>query len=402
MSEKEKACLEVLIEAGCSEEWARGFLSLWKEGKVCEAMRILTERRRELLEKLHTDQRQLDCLDYFIYQMKKKKLEICSEEGKTEMERYIAPLNPKVERTHVRYKNRFGITLAGDLYVAKDMDRAAKHPALVIGAPYGGVKEQGPCVYAGELARRGFVALTFDPSFGGESGGEPRHTSSPEIFSEDFSAGVDFLGTLPYVDRNKMAALGICGSGGFAISAAQMDKRIRAVVTASMYDISRVQARGWEDSMTESERDAALDALAEQRWRDVEAGTPEYIPTFPETPYDEVPADITGVNREWFTFYATKRGHHPRARGNFTTTSSMAFMNYPLTAHIAEISPRPILFLIGDHAHSKWFSEYAYREAKEPKELYVVPDAIHIDLYDDTSKIPFDKIETFLREALDA
>ena len=147
---------------------------------------------------------------------------------------------------------------------------------------------------------------------------------------------------------------------------------------------------------------AALDALAEQRWRDVEAGTPEYIPTFPETPYDEVPADITGVNREWFTFYATKRGHHPRARGNFTTTSSMAFMNYPLTAHIAEISPRPILFLIGDHAHSKWFSEYAYREAKEPKELYVVPDAIHIDLYDDTSKIPFDKIETFLREALDA
>ena len=184
MSEKEKACLEVLIEAGCSEEWARGFLSLWKEGKVCEAMRILTERRRELLEKLHTDQRQLDCLDYFIYQMKKKKLEICSEEGKTEMERYIAPLNPKVERTHVRYKNRFGITLAGDLYVAKDMDRAAKHPALVIGAPYGGVKEQGPCVYAGELARRGFVALTFDPSFGGESGGEPRHTSSPEIFPQ--------------------------------------------------------------------------------------------------------------------------------------------------------------------------------------------------------------------------
>lgn len=166
------------------------------------------------------------------------------------MERYIAPLDPRVERTHVRYRNRFGILLAGDLYTAKDMDRTARHAAIVIGAPYGGVKEQGPCVYAGELAARGFVALTFDPSFGGESGGEPRHTSSPEIFSEDFSAGVDFLGTLPYVDRTQISALGICGSGGFAISAAQTDRRIRAVVTASMYDISRVQARGWEDSMT--------------------------------------------------------------------------------------------------------------------------------------------------------
>lgn len=315
------------------------------------------------------------------------------------MERYIAPLDPRVERTHVRYRNRFGILLAGDLYTAKDMDRTARHAAIVIGAPYGGVKEQGPCVYAGELAARGFVALTFDPSFGGESGGEPRHTSSPEIFSEDFSAGVDFLGTLPYVDRTQISALGICGSGGFAISAAQTDRRIRAVVTASMYDISRVQARGWEDSMTPEERGAVLDALAAQRWRDVDAGAPEYVPAFPEVPYDEVPAEITGVDREWFTFYATRRGHHPRARGNFTVTSSMAFMNYPLASHIDEISPRPILFLIGENAHSKWFSEYAYREAKQPKELYVVPGAIHIDLYDDVSKIPFDKIEAFLRAA---
>lgn len=317
------------------------------------------------------------------------------------MEGYIASLPDSVERTHVRYKNRFGITLAGDLYKSKKTDASRQYPAVVIGAPYGGVKEQGPCVYAGEIARRGFIALTFDPSFNGESEGEPRHTSSPEIFTEDFSAGVDFLGTLPYVDRNKISALGICGSGGFAISAAQMDRRIKAVVTASMYDISRVQANGWEDSMTPEARGAALDALAARRWRDVDEGKPEYVPTFPETPFDEVPDEITGVNREWFAFYATKRGFHPRARGNFTTTSSMAFMNYPLAAHIGEISPRPVLFIVGENAHSKWFSEYAYREANEPKELLVVPDAIHIDLYDDTRKIPFDRIESFLRDAVD-
>lgn len=312
------------------------------------------------------------------------------------MEGYIAKLPAGVNREHVRYRNRFGIVLAGDLYTPAQMEEK-KYPAVVIGAPYGGVKEQGSCVYAGELARRGFVALTFDPSFNGESEGEPRHTSSPEIFTEDFSAGVDFLGTRPFVDRDRIAALGICGSGGFAISAAQTDRRIRAVITASMYDISRVQARGWEDGMTQEERSAALDALAARRWKDVDMGAPEYIPTFPEVPLDKVPAEIQGVDREWFTFYATKRGHHPRARGNFTTTSSMAFMNYPLAAHIAEISPRPILFLVGENAHSKWFSEYAFREANEPKELYVVPDAIHIDLYDDTGKIPFDKIEAFLR-----
>ena len=312
---------------------------------------------------------------------------------------YIAPLDERVERVHVRYFNRFGIAIAGDLYYEKGAEQGKKRAAVVIGAPYGGVKEQGPCVYAGELAARGFVALTFDPSFNGESGGEPRHTSSPEIFTEDFSAGVDFLGTLPFVDRNKIAALGICGSGGFAISAAQTDRRIKAVITASMYDISRVQARGWEDSMTPAERSAALDALAERRWKDVDEGKPEYVPTFPETPLGEVPAEITGTDREWFTFYATKRGHHPNARGNFTTVSSMAFMNYPLASHIAEISPRPLLFLVGENAHSKWFSEYAYREANEPKELYSVPGAIHIDLYDDTSKIPFDKIESFLRGA---
>ena len=317
-----------------------------------------------------------------------------------EQEYYIAVLPEGVERTHVKYSNRFGIELAGDLYTSKALDKTSRHAAVVVGAPYGGVKEQGPCVWAGELARRGFVVLTFDPSFNGQSGGTPRHTSSPEIFTEDFSAGVDFLGTLPYVDRQKIAAAGICGSGGFAISAAQCDLRIKAVITASMYDISRVQARGWEDSMTAEERHSTLEALAQRRWKDVDEGAPEYIPTFPEQPYAEVPAEITGVNREWFTFYATKRGHHPRARGNFTTTSSMGFMNYPLASHIAEISPRPILFIVGEDAHSKWFSEYAYREAAEPKELYSVPGAIHIDLYDDTTKIPFDKIEDFLNKWL--
>jgi Hydrolases of the alpha/beta superfamily len=309
---------------------------------------------------------------------------------------YIFDLNEKVERKHVSYTNRYGLKIAGDLYTAKDIDLSKKHPALIVGAPYGGVKEQGPGVYANELSQRGFIVLTFDTSFMGDSEGEPRRVSSPEIFSENFNAGVDYLGLQNFVDREKIGVIGICGSGGFALSAAQMDTRIKAVATTSMYDMS-VAGRG---SMDKEMIQKAKEKLSMQRWIDAENGYPEYIPFFPEQPLDEVPAELEEPTAEWFRFYALKRGHHPNARGGFTSTSDLAFLNYKLLDYIDEISPRPILFIVGDRAHSKFFSENAYSAASEPKELYVVEDAEHIDLYDKIDRIPFDKLENFFKSNL--
>lgn len=308
---------------------------------------------------------------------------------------YIFDLAEGVSRTPVTYTNRYGIELAADLYTAQDLDESQQYPALVIGPPYGGVKEQGPGVYANQLAQRGFVVLAFDPSYNGESGGEPRHLSSPEIFSEDFSAGVDYLGNLPYVDREQIGAIGICGSGGFALSAAAMDTRIQAVATAAMYDISSMG-----NSMDNDMRRNMINDLAEQRWTDFANGEPAYKRNYPaNAPLEELPAELEGVNVEWWTFYGLQRGWHPNAGGTFTNTSMLPFANYSLLNHIDSISPRPILFITGDIAHSKAFSETAYAAAAEPKELYVVPGAMHIDLYDDVSKIPFDKLESFFKEA---
>lgn len=311
-------------------------------------------------------------------------------------EYYIQKLSENVTRKHVSYRNRYGITLAGDLYTVKDLDENQKHAALIVGAPYGGVKEQGPCVYANEMAQRGFVVLTFDPSFMGESGGEPRHVSSPDIFTENFSAGVDYLGLQKFVDREKIGLIGICGSGGFALSATAMDTRIKAVATMSMYDMTVAARLGMDAEAVQKTKEQ----LAAKRWEDAENGTPEYIPFFPETPLDKVPEELEEPIAEWFRFYAVKRGHHPNALGGFTTTSNMAFMNYNILDHIDEISPRPILFVVGDRAHSKFFSETAYENAKEPRELYSVDDAEHIDLYDRTDRIPFDKLEKFFKEAM--
>lgn len=309
-------------------------------------------------------------------------------------------LSDDVTVEKVTYKNRYGIEVSAEMYTSKTLDRSKRHPAIIIGTPYGGVKEQGAGIYAMTLARRGFVTLAFDESFNGESGGEPRHVSSPDIFVEDFSAGVDFIGTRPFVDRNRIGVIGICGSGGFAVTAAQVDKRIKAVVTASMYDMSRVNHYGWEDSMSKEEYDKMLDRLGEQRWEDFENGEPQYIPSFPEEVTDSVPSGLDPISSEFWEYYAMERGHNPRARGGFTTTSNMAFINFPLMNYIETISPRPILFIIGENAHSRYFSEDAYRRAAEPKELYIVPGARHIDLYDRTDMIPFDKIESFFREYL--
>lgn len=313
------------------------------------------------------------------------------------MSHYISKLNENIERIHVRYQNRYGIAIAGDLYTRKDLDKKKTYAAVVVSAPYGGVKEQGPSVYANELAQRGFVVLTFDPCYMGESGGEPRHVSSPDLFSENISAGVDYLGLLPYIDREKIAALGICGSGGFALSAAAMDTRIRAVVTASMFDMSAAARLG----MTPEQIQERKEMLSLQRWQDAEIGEPEYIPSYGEEAVEEIPEEIQGLWREFFEFYGTKRGHHPNARGNFTTTSDLSFLNYSLTDHIDEISPRPILFCVGEQAESRFMSDMAFEKAAEPKQMLVVKDCNHIDLYDNTSKIPFDEIERFLHESLE-
>jgi uncharacterized protein len=310
---------------------------------------------------------------------------------------YTFPLSPDVTRTPVRYRNRYGIENAADLYEPAGIDRSSTHPGVVIGPPHGGVKEQGPGVYGQELARRGFVALCFDPSYNGESSGEPRHITSPELFAEDFSAGVDLLGTLGHVDRERIGVVGICGSGGFALSAASYDTRIRAVATSAMYDISRVKRLGWQDSMSAEDRHKYLVDLAAQRWLDVDAGAPRLSPVFP----DEIPADdLDPITREFFEYYVADRGHHPRSIGAFTLTSEPAHINFGPLRNLSGIAPRPILVVTGEHAHSRYFSDTVYETATGPKELVVVPGARHIDLYDRTDLIPFDRLESFFSENL--
>ncbi|MCM3724268.1 alpha/beta hydrolase [Neobacillus cucumis] len=313
------------------------------------------------------------------------------------MSNYIFELSDKVTRKSVSYTNRFGIKIAADLYLPKDFDESKKHAAVIIGAPYGGVKEQGSGIYAQNLAERGFVALTFDPSYNGYSGGEPRHLSSPDLFVEDFSAAVDYVGTRPFVDRNQIGTLGMCGSGGFAISAAQVDRRIKAVATVSMYDISRAQANGFKDSLTEEDRNAILDALAEQRYAEFEGNPPALTDRGAPIGFDD---NTDPIGREFGEFYSTPRGYHPNSITQFTVTSSLSFMNFPVLTYIKSISPRPILFIMGEQAHSRYFSEDAYELAAEPKELYIVPNAGHVDLYDKTDLIPFDKLEAFFTENL--
>jgi fermentation-respiration switch protein FrsA (DUF1100 family) len=315
----------------------------------------------------------------------------------TASDHYTFPLSDQVTRQKVSFVNRYGIRLSGDLYLPKNHGGKTL-PALAVGGPFGAVKEQSSGLYANTMAARGFVALAFDPSYTGESSGEPGNIASPDINTEDFSAAVDFLGLNPLVDRNRIGIIGICGWGGMALNATAVDKRIKAVVTTTMYDMARVMSKGYNDSVTLEQRTKALEQLSQQRWVDAEKGFPAYQP-----PYNELKGGEAQFLVDYHDYYRTPRGFHPRAvnSGNaWSITTPLSFMNMPLLTYIAEISPRPILFIHGEKAHSRYFSETAYAAAAEPKELLIIPGANHVDLYDRVDKIPFDKIASFFRDHL--
>ena len=306
-------------------------------------------------------------------------------------------IDPAISAKDVRLSNRFGIELAGHLYLPKDFDATKKYAAIAVCGPFGAVKEQASGLYAQELASRGFVAVAFDPSYTGESSGTPRYVNSPDINTEDFCAAVDFLSLLPFVDAEKVGIVGICGWGGMALNAAAIDPRIRATVASTMYDMHRVTANGYFDSADSAEaRDAMRKDLAAQRLKDAQLPAPETAGGVP----DALPEDAPQFVKDYFAYYKTKRGYHPRSlnsNAGWNKTAALSFLNTPLLAYADEIR-NAVLIIHGEKAHSRYFSETAFSKLKgENKEILIVPGASHTDLYDNFDKIPFDKIDSFFR-----
>lgn len=329
----------------------------------------------------------------------------------------IFPKSDKVEHRKVTFKNRYGITLVGDLYVPKNA--SGKLLAIAVSGPFGAVKEQSSGLYAQHLAERGFVTVAFDGSFTGESSGLPRNTASPEINTDDFVSAVDFLGSLDNVDREKIGVLGICGWGGFALNSAISDPRIKAVATSTMYDMTQVMADGYEikmepnpkvpyertSPMTTEARYKMKQDLANARW---EAAANGYALNGKEedhlTPQDKITAETPRFVREYSNFYKTKRGFHPRSVNSTTgwnTAMTPSFINMPILQRAGELKA-PALVVHGEFAHSRYFGEDAYKAlGSKNKELYIVPGASHTDLYDDVNgKIPYDKFEQFFKANL--
>lgn len=306
------------------------------------------------------------------------------------------PKSDLIAHRKVSYTNRLGISLVADLYIPKDIDRSKRHPAVIVGHPFGGVKEQTSGLYAQTMAERGFVTLAHDASYGGESGaGLPHHIFSADAYVDDFSAGVDFLGRQDYVDRERIGVIGICASGGFALAAAQVDPRIRAVATSVMYDMGASDYGGLTTEDYYQAQKRRMAEAAEQRWREVD-GAPMATPGLPE----EYSEDLRGPVAEFFDYYRTPRGAHPRSTTGMSMTSAGSLFFYRPFEYLAMISPRPVLMITGENAHSKFFTDAAFEAASEPKELHIVPGAGHVDLYDRVELIPFDKLEAFLTEHL--
>jgi uncharacterized protein len=312
------------------------------------------------------------------------------------------PQSTRVDHQKVSFYNRLGIQLVADLYVPKGLDGSRRYPALIVGHPYGGVKEQTSGLYAQTMAERGFITLAFDASYNGESGGQPHFISSHEAFVEDFSAAVDYLGTNARVDRERIGVIGVCGSGSFVISAAKIDPRMKAIATVSMYDMGAVNRDGLNRSQAVEQRKRIIAQAAERRHAEFTGGNTEYT----GGTVHELTPDTDPIQREFYDFYRTPRGEYtprgssPELTTHPTLTSNVKFMNFYPFNDIETISPRPMLFISGDQAHSREFSEDAYRRAAEPKELVWVPDAGHVDLYDRVDLIPFDRLESFFTRHL--
>lgn len=304
----------------------------------------------------------------------------------------------KVTVKKVKFKNRYGIELAGDLYMPKNRT-AEKLPAIAVSGPFGAVKEQSSGLYAQTMAERGFVTLAFDPSYTGESGGKPRLVASPDINTEDMSAAVDFLSAQPNVDSDKIGVIGICGFGGFALNAAAMDTRIKATVTSTMYDMSRVNANGYFDTMDKDARYALKEKLNTQRTEDFKNGAYAAEAGLP----DKLTGNEPQFVKDYYDYYKTPRGYHKRSKNSNTgwnMTSSLSFINMPILTYSDEIKSA-VLMIHGEKAHSRYFSEDAYKKLTgNNKELMIIPNANHTDLYDKTDIIPFDKMTQFFKDHL--
>lgn len=309
----------------------------------------------------------------------------------------VFPQSDNVHHSKVTFKNRYGITLAADLYVPKNAE--GKLPAIAVSGPFGAVKEQVSGLYAQTMAERGFLAIAFDPSYTGESGGEPRYVASPDINTEDFSAAVDYLTTRGDVDSERIGIIGICGWGGFAVNAAAIDTRIKATVASTMYDMSRVNANGYFDSMDADARYELRKQLNAQRTADAASGAYKLGGGV----VDPLPDDAPQFVKDYYDYYKPGRGYHQRSlnsNGGFNQTSPLSFINMPILAYSDEIRSA-VLLVHGEKAHSRYFSEDVFKKLKgDNKELMIIPGASHVDLYDRTDIIPFDKIEAFLANNL--
>lgn len=308
----------------------------------------------------------------------------------------------KVIMQKVTFKNQYNMKVVGNLFIPHDLNQNAKNPAIIVGHPMGAVKEQSANLYATKMAEQGFVTLSLDLSFWGESEGQPRNAVSPDIYAEDFSAAVDFLGTRPFADRERIGVIGICGSGSFAISAAKIDPRLKAIATVSMYDMGAANRNALKHSLTIEQRKQIIAEAAEQRYVEFTGGETKYT----SGTVHELTEGTHPIQREFFDFYRTPRGEFtpkgssPKLTTHPTLTSNVKFMNFYPFSDIETISPRPMLFIAGENAHSREFSEDAYKLAAEPKELYIVSGAGHVDLYDRVNLIPFDKLTAFFTEYL--
>ena len=314
----------------------------------------------------------------------------------------IFKVSDKVTLYAVKFKNQYQMEVAGHLFIPNTLDRKAKNPAIIVGHPMGAVKEQSADVYASNMADRGFITLAIDLSFWGESEGEPRNAVLPDVYAEDFSAAVDFLGTREFVDRERIGIIGVCGSGSFVISAAKIDPRMKAIATVSMYDMGSASRNGLNHSQTLEQRKKSQVEAAQQRYIEFSGGKSEYT----GGTVHQLDESTNAIQREFFDFYRTPRGEYTPKGGSAeitthpTLSSNPKFNNFYPFNDIESISPRPMLFITGDKAHSKEFSEDAYKRAGLPKELVIIPNAGHMDLYDKTDLIPFDKLDTFFTEHL--